>query len=124
MNKFVSGVVGALAAGAALVAAPEPAKAQVGISIGFGTPGWGYGPYAAAPYWGWRAAPVYYGAPWGYSTTRVVYRDPYFAAPAYAYPRRTTRVVYAPGGHTKVVRRVVHHGPHGDRIVRRTVAWR
>jgi hypothetical protein len=44
MNKIKMALAGLAAVGAALVAAPEPAKAQgFGISVGFGHGGFGYG---------------------------------------------------------------------------------
>jgi hypothetical protein len=97
---FALSLVGALAAGAALVATPQEANAQVRFSVGFGTGYYGSG-------WGW-GGPRYY--------DRIGY-SPFHHRGYYGgyYPRtRVTYVVrqrptyyYAPVVQRRVVRRVV-----------------
>lgn len=59
MRKAAIALTGAVAAGLALLSTPQPAKADVGFSIGFGWgyPGWDVG--WGYPGWGW-------GLGWGY----------------------------------------------------------
>jgi len=109
MNKFKLALAGLAAVGAAVVAAPEPAKAQVGISVGFGGPayyggGWGYG---------YRPIRYGYGPGWGYGyrrpfVRRVVVHRPYY--PAYYHRPIVRRVAYGyPAYYARpVVRRVVY----------------
>jgi hypothetical protein len=103
MNRFKLAVAGLMAAGAALVAAPEPAKAQFSISFGVGSPyygGWGH------PGYGYYHRPYYrrvaYGYPYGYyrRPIRRVYYPAYYQRPYYrrayypAYSYRPYRPAY------------------------------
>jgi hypothetical protein len=98
-RSFTLGALGALAMGAAMVAAPEKAAAQflsVGVGgssygVGYGVSiGSGYG-YGYSPYYGDVG---YYGGPY---YGRPYYARPYYGgyAPAY-YPRRTRVVTTYP----------------------------
>ena len=119
MNRnFAVALAGAAVAGLALMSTPQPAKAQVGFSIGIGSWGFGYNPgfigfgYTSpvAYYGGYAPAYGYYGprsyAPPVYRVVRrpvgpvVVRRAVYpYARPVYYAPRpvvRTTRIVTVP----------------------------
>lgn len=108
-RSFALGALGALAMGAAIVAAPPKAEAQFlsvgvggssygvgyGVSIGSGY-GYGYSPYYGnvgyygRPYYGGYDdgyAPAYY----PYRRTRVVTTYPAYAEPVYVAPRRIVR---------------------------------
>jgi hypothetical protein len=93
MKTFKLALAGLAALGAAVVAAPEPAKAGgFGISFGFGHPGYyGYG-YRPASYGYYPASYGYYHRP--YVRRVVVVHRPYYAYRpyrvrhvSYAYPR-------------------------------------
>jgi hypothetical protein len=119
MNKIKFALAGLFAAAAALIAAPEPAKAQFSVSFGVGTPyygGYGYPGYG----YGYGYRPVGYG----------YYRRPYVRRVVYGYPgyyrrpyvRRVVAYrpypVYYP---RRVVRRVAYrpyYRPYGVRYVR------
>jgi hypothetical protein len=91
MKTFKLALAGLAALGAAVVAAPEPAKAGgFGISFGFGHPGY-YGGYYPASYgYGWRHRYGYYHRP--YARKVVVVHRPYY--PAYYHRPYVKRVVY------------------------------
>jgi hypothetical protein len=124
MNKFKLVLAGLAAVGAAVVAAPEPAKAGgFGVSIGFGH---GWGGYYPASYggWGYGYRPVYGG--WRYHrpfVRRVVVYRPWY--PAYYHRPVVRRVVYGYPAYYRrpVVRRVVYGYPayYHRPVVRRVV---
>ncbi|HEY8383500.1 MAG TPA: hypothetical protein VIL09_15235 [Microvirga sp.] len=139
-RTFALGLAGALAAGAALFAAPQAAHAQF-LSIGIGGPAYGYG-YGYSPYnavgYGY-GAPAYYGynpyvgtrvvSSYGYDyddyaepvvRTRRVVRTPVY----YAQPRRVVRqrvVTRAPRVVTRVGNPYPFAAPHEIRGGQRTV---
>ena len=115
MIRFKLALAGLATVGAALVAAPEPAKAGgLSISVGLGHPG----------YYGYGYRPVRYG----------YYHRPYVRRVVYGYPRHyhrpyVRRVVYGYPRyyHRPVVRRVVYrsypryyHRPVVRRVVYRS----
>jgi hypothetical protein len=119
MKRVLLGFAAAVAAGAALFAAPQPASAQV-ISFGFGTGGY-YGGGWGGPYYN---RPVgYFGAGYGYRPYRPLrrvvsypygYYAPVMAAPVYHYrPRRVVRRV--------IYNRPVYYTPR--RVVRSRVVY-
>jgi hypothetical protein len=108
MNKFKLALAGLAAVGAAVVAAPEPAKAQVGISVGFGGPayyggGWGYG---------YRPIRYGYGPGWGYGYRRPIVRRVVYGYPAYYRRPVVRRVVYRPAYYARPYR-VAHRYGYG-----------
>ena len=142
MNKIALSLAGALAAGAALIGTAEPAKAQFGISVGFGSPfygGYGYGiSVGFGSSYGYPSYGYGYGYPsYGYyGAPRVVTRRVVTTVPAYGYgyggygyddgfygaPVIRRRVVYsAPVVRT---RRVVYSSPFVStrRVVTRVAA--
>ncbi len=103
MSKFKLALAGLAAVGAAVVAAPEPAKAG-GFSVGFG--------YGYPGYYGYGYRPIsygYYPVSYGYYHRPVrkviVYKTYYRPRPiVYAYPRyhswyRPYKVRYVSYGH-------------------------
>ena len=113
MKRMIAlGIAGALSAPGALFAAPQPANAQVGFSVGFGSDLYDddYGPGL----FGVGVGPVgYFGgyAPSYYSTTTYYVGSPgYYAEPAYPVVRRPARRVvvnYEEPDYTYAPRRVV-----------------
>jgi hypothetical protein len=115
MKKFKLALAGLAAVGAALVAAPEPAKAGgLSISFGFGHPGYygyGYRPvsYGYYPRYGYYHRPVRrvvvyrsYRPAYHYRPRRVVYGYPHYYRPH--------RVRYVSYGHRH--HRWKHHRRH------------
>ena len=110
MNKLKIALASLAVAGAAVVAAPEPATAQgFSISFGVGHPG----------YYGYGYHPAYYGYGYRRPWRRVVVHRPYY--PAYYHRPYVRRVVYR--YHRPYVRRVVYGYPRYYRrpVIRRVV---
>ena len=82
MRKLVLGLIAGSAAGLALTAAPQPARAQglLGALLGLGSPTYGYG-YGDSPYYGT-------GYSWGGQVSRY---DPY-SSYGYGYERLPVRL--------------------------------
>ena len=107
MRTIALGLAGLLAAGAALTATMEPAQAQFGVSVGFGSPGYygaedgydddefGWGP-AYRPETTFRPAYGFYGGverPYPYGGYQAVGASPYGAGYGYDRSVVTTRRV-------------------------------
>lgn len=122
MKKIALSAIGALAAGAAMFAAPQAAQAQF-LSVGFGgSPYYGYG----GGYGYGSGLSVGFGSSYGYGYSPVSYYGGYGGGyydgydGYYGRPIVSRRVVYrAP---RRVVRRVVYGSPrgyYGNRVVYR-----
>ncbi len=115
MKKIALSAIGALAAGAALFAAPQAAQAQF-LSVGFG--GSNYYGYGSGVSVGFGSSYGYPYSGYGYGYSPVSYYGGYDGY--YGRPVVTRRVVYrAP---RTVVRRVVYGSPRG--IYRNRVVYR
>ena len=128
MKTFKLALAGLAALGAAIVAAPEPAKAG-GLTVSFGFGHGGYHGYGYRPYgYGYGYRPVHYGYYHRPYVRRVSYGYPHYYHRPYArrvvyrsYPRhygyyRPHRVRYISYGHPR-------HGWQGHRGWRGHRGW-